>query len=67
LNFVDGFSKNLQTSNFMGIPSVGAEFFPYALPDRQTDSPVEFGSKISHFGERVHKPKTQQQTNKLAN
>jgi len=37
LNFLDGFSKDIQTSNFMKIRLVGAELFPRGWTDRQKD------------------------------
>jgi len=46
----DRFSKNIQLSNFMKIPLIGAEFF---RADRQTDRHDEAKSRISKFYERA--------------
>ena len=49
LNFHDKFSKNRQTSNFLKIRSVGAEFFPCGRTDRHDKS----DSRVFQFCERA--------------
>ena len=52
LNIPDRLSKNAEISNFMKIPTVGAELFH---AERQTDRYEEANSRCSQFCERTYK------------